>query len=593
MTSKTIRIGGASGFWGDSSIGAPQLVAHGNIDFLVFDYLAELTMSIMAGQKMKNPDAGFALDFVSVTMKQILRDVMAKNIRVISNAGGVNPQACAKMLEAIAAELGVAPKIAIVEGDDVLPLVPTLRDESVTEMFSGKSMPQRIVSANAYLGALPIKAALDAGADIVITGRCVDSAVTLGALMHAFGWKPDDFDKLAQGALAGHIIECGAQGTGGLFTDWETVPDWANIGYPIIEVRADSSFICTKAEGTGGLVTPQVIAEQILYEIGDPARYILPDVVCDFTQVSLQQVGPNRVAVKDAKGRPPTKTYKVSATYADGFRSVAQLTLIGFDAAKKARRTGEALLERTRKIFAERGFADYSATRIETLGAENSYGPHAGVGSVREVILRLAVRHSDKKALEIFAKEFAAPGTSFAPGTTGGGAGRPDVAPSIKQYAFLIDKTRVIPTVTMSGHHQAIAVPSGQSEPTLQPPLALLPTAQFDQSDLVEVPLVRVAHGRSGDKGDISNIGIIARRPELLPIIKAHVTEASVKEFLGFAVEGKVTRYDLPGIDAVNFVCEEALGGGGMASLRSDPLGKAMAQILLSMLVKVPKRMLD
>ena len=596
--SKTLRIGGASGFWGDSSIGAPQLVASGEIDVLVFDYLAELTMSIMAAQRMKNAEAGFALDFVTVTMKQVLRDCLAKKICVVSNAGGVNPQACAKLLAQVAAEQGLSPKIAVVTGDDVTPLLPDLRKEDVREMQSGKALPDRIVSANAYLGALPIKAALDAGADIVITGRCVDSAVTIGAMMHAFGWQADEYDKLAQAALAGHIIECGAQATGGLFTDWHTVPDWANIGYPIVECHADGRFTVTKAPGTGGLIATAAIAEQILYEIGDPAAYILPDVVCDFTQVRLTQSGEHRVDVSNARGRPPTRTYKVSSTYAEGFRSVAQLTLIGFDAAAKARRTGEALLERTRAIFKAQGLADYSATRIDTIGAEAAYGPHAQAAGGREVIMRLAVRHRDKRALEVFAKEFAAPGTSFAPGTTGGGSGRPDVAPSIQQFAFLLDKSRLKPVVHIGGELITVEIPRGKdlgSAPSNErpKPISGVGGAGSDASlDRVTVPLIRIAHGRSGDKGDISNIGIIARRPALLPVIAAQITAETVMQFLSFAVEGNVTRYALPGIDAFNFVCEQALGGGGMASLRNDPLGKAMAQILLSMPVTVPRRLL-
>jgi hypothetical protein len=593
-TNKTVRIGGASGFWGDSSIGAPQLVASGAIDYLVFDYLAELTMSIMAGQKLKNPDAGFALDFVTVVMKQVLGACLKKGIRVVSNAGGVNPDACAKLLQQVAAEQGLSPRIAVVTGDDVMALVPALKQEGVTELQSGKPMPERVLSANAYLGALPIKVALDGGADVVITGRCVDSAVTLGVLMHAHGWRADDYDKLAQASLAGHIIECGAQATGGLFTDWHLVPDWANIGYPIVACEADGSFVVTKPDGTGGLVTTQTVAEQILYEIGDPAAYILPDVVCDFTAVKLEQAGVDRVRVSNARGRAPTRSYKVSSTYVDGFRSVAQLTLIGFDAAGKARRTGDALLERTRALFKAQGLADYSATRLEVIGAETAYGPHASAAAshVRECIMRLAVRHKDKRALEIFAKEFAAPGTSFAPGTTGGGGGRPDVAPSIQQFAFLLDKTRLKPSVYLGGETIAVDIPAGQGDGSFSGARVEIAAASRLGEDLMTVPLVRIAHGRSGDKGDISNIGIIARKSAFLPLIAAQVTPERVNAFLAHHVEGRVTRYALPGFDAFNFVCEQALGGGGMASLRGDPLGKAMAQILLSMPVKVPRSML-
>jgi hypothetical protein len=230
--SAVVRIGGASGFWGDSSVGAPQLVASGQIDYLVFDYLAELTMSILAGARLKKPELGYATDFVTVAMRSVLRDVVARGIRVVSNAGGVNPQGCADALAALAAEQGVALRIAVVQGDDVLPLIDGLRsaEPAVRELQSGAPLPRQVLTANAYLGALPVRAALDAGAQVVITGRCVDSAVTLGVLMHHFGWEAGDHDLLAAGSLAGHIIECGCQATGGLHTDWQEVPDWAHIG---------------------------------------------------------------------------------------------------------------------------------------------------------------------------------------------------------------------------------------------------------------------------------------------------------------------------------------------------------------------------
>jgi len=585
----SVRIGGASGFWGDSSLGAPQLVRHGAVDYLVFDYLAELTMSIMAAQKMKNPEAGFALDFVTVALKSVLREVVEKGIRVISNAGGVNPQACGRMIEQLAGELGVAVKVAIVEGDDVLPQIPALRAAGVSELQSAQPMPEKILSANAYFGALPIKAALDAGAQIVVTGRCVDSAVTLGALMHAFDWGPDDLDCLAQGSLAGHILECGAQATGGLFTDWATVPDWENIGYPVAECFADGRFITTKPAGTGGLVTTAVIAEQILYEIHDPANYVLPDVICDFRQVTLKQVATERVEVTGARGRAPTSSYKVSATYADGFKCSAMLTIIGTDAAAKARRSGEALLARTRAMFGTLGLSDYSGTNIELIGAESAYGPHSQALAAREVMLRLTVRHPQKAALELFAREIAAPGTSFAPGTTGSG-GRPDVAPSIKQFAFLIDKTRLDAAVVADGVRSAVRVPSGAPATPAAPRNAV--AAPVAPAGETEVALIAIAHGRSGDKGDISNIGIVARSNAAWDFLRAWLTPERVAEYMAFAVKGRVTRHELPGILALNFVCEQALGGGGMASMRNDPLGKGMAQILLSMPVMVPRALL-
>ncbi len=583
MAREIVRIGGASGFWGDSATGAVQLVESGQVDYLVFDYLSELTMSLLASARLKNPAMGYATDFVAVAMRSVLKDAMARGIRIIANAGGVNPRACAEALASLAAELGVDVSIAVVEGDDVMAQLPALRAE-------GLALPDKILSANAYLGALPIRHALDAGAQVVITGRCVDSAVTLGALMHEFDWPIDDYDRLAQASLAGHLIECGAQGVGGLHTDWEAVPDWAHIGYPIVECRPDGSFAITKPAGSGGLVTPATVGEQLLYEIGDPARYILPDVVCDFTAVTLAQDGPDVVRVCGARGYPPTPTYKVTATYADGYRCNAQLTVVGFDAGRKARRTAEAILERTRELFARQGLGDYSATHIEVLGSGFSFGPHLTPAPMFEAVMWLAVAHPDKRALELFAREIAPAGTSWAPGTTGA-AGRPGVAPAVKQASFLLVKPRLAPSYALlpGGAQVPVPVPCGVAGAT--PVAARFHGEAVFGSDTVTLPLIRLAYARSGDKGDTSNIGVIARKPELLPLLRVQLTEESVAAYLAHLVKGKVTRFDLPGIHALNFVCEQALGGGGMASLRNDALGKGMAQVLLAMPVRVPARL--
>ncbi|MDR3452814.1 MAG: DUF1446 domain-containing protein [Rhodoferax sp.] len=590
---KVVRIGGASGFWGDSSIAAPQLVDSGQVDYLVFDYLAELTMSILAGARLKKPELGYATDFVSVAMKAVLQGVVAKGIRVVSNAGGVNPEGCAAALAALAKEQGIELKIAVVTGDDVMPLLPALRASGqVQEMQSGAKLPDKVLTANAYLGALPVKAALDAGAQVVITGRCVDSAVTLGVLMHEFGWGSDEHDLLAGGSLAGHILECGCQATGGLHTDWDTVPGWDNMGYPIAECHADGSFVVTKPLGTGGKVTPAVVAEQMLYEIGDPAAYILPDAICDFTQVTMQQAGEHRVEVRGARGRAPSARYKVCATHVEGFKTSAQLTIVGFDAVAKARRTGAAIIGRTTALLDKARLGPYTATHIEVLGAESCYGPHATALQTREAVLRLTATHSRKEALELFAREVAPAGTSWAPGTTGAG-GRASASPSIRQYSFLLDKSKLAPIVTVDGQAIAVAQPPGEASATA---VAVAASAPADAamagggvaSDLLEVPLIRLAFGRSGDKGDTSNIGIIAREPRFLPVLRAQVTEAAVAAWLAHLVKGTVTRFEVPGIHAFNFVCTQALGGGGMASMRNDALGKGMAQILLSMPVRVP-----
>ena len=594
MTRARVRIGGASGFWGDSQVALPQLLRDGRLDFIVFDYLAELTMSLLAAARAKQPEMGYAGDFVE-QLRAHLGEILRQGVKLVSNAGGVNPAGCAAAVAALAKELGLAPRIAVVDGDDVLALADALRAEDVRDLQTGRPLPARLATANAYLGAVPIREALDAGADIVITGRCVDSAVTLGALMHAFEWPASDLDRLAMGSLAGHIIECGCQATGGLHTDWRDVPDWAGIGYPIVEVEADGRFVVTKPAGTGGLVSVPVVAEQMLYEIGDPARYVLPDVVCDFRPVTMTPAGPDRVAVDGARGRAPTDTYKVSATWPDGYRATAQLTIVGFEAAAKAERTAQAILERTRRLFGEAGLADYTDTCIEVLGAASGHGPHGGGGeSLREAVMRLAVAHADKRALDIFTREIAPAGTSWAPGTTGAG-GRPQVARVLKPCAFLIAKTRVAARVVIDGEARLVEQRrDGASEPVQLAPgdatIAPIEPAQ-DESDMVTVPLIAVAYARSGDKGDTSNVGVIARSFELLGHLARELSADRVQTYLAHLVRGPVTRYELPGIGAFNFMLEQALGGGGMASLRNDPLGKGMAQIVLSMPVRIPRRL--
>jgi Acyclic terpene utilisation family protein AtuA len=587
MNDKTLRIGSASGFWGDTASAAPALVAGGDIGYLVFDYLAEVTMSILAAQKSKDPNAGYATDFVHITMKALLPQLKAKGIRVVANAGGVNPLACRDALAKVAAELGVPIKIGVVLGDDLSARAGELRERGISEMFSAAPFPQKLASINAYLGALPIARALDAGADVVITGRCVDSAVTLGVLVHEFGWTADQYDQLAQGTLAGHLVECGAQCNGGLFTDWESVPDWDIIGFPIVEAQGDGRFVITKIEGSGGLVTPATVAEQMLYEIGDPRAYHVPDVACDFTDVRFEQVGANRVRVAGAKGRPPTDTYKVSATFMDGFRNMAFLTIAGEQAAAKARRTGESLFKRMARMLGEQGLPQFSETRIEIVGAEDMYGAHARPTS-REVVLKMAAKSPSKASMELFAREFAAAGTSMSPGTTGLVGGRPTASPVIRLFSFLVPKREVAVQVQVGDSSAAVDLPvAGGFDGA-----AIGAARRYAVTPAIEgfssVPLMRLAHGRSGDKGDKANIGIIARRPEYLPLLNQWLTPERVAEHFKHNAPSRVERFDLPGSNAMNFLLHDVLGGGGMASLRTDNLAKCYAQVLLSMDVPVP-----
>ena len=292
-----IRIGGATGYWGEADMALPQFMTEGDLDFIVFDYLAEITMSILARAKAVDPEKGYATDFVTGVVAPHLAAIAQSGVKLISNAGGVNPEACGAAIRQLIDAAGLPLTVAVVTGDDLMPQLDKLLDSDPSEMFSGETPPPRdsIASANAYLGAFPIAEALDLGADIVVTGRCVDSAVTLGACIHQFGWQREDLDLLAAGSLAGHLIECGPQVTGGNYTDWHEVHETLHeVGYPIAEIAADGSMVITNPGGTGGCVTRGTVGEQLLYEIGDPTHYELPDVICDFTAVQLQQIETDR-----------------------------------------------------------------------------------------------------------------------------------------------------------------------------------------------------------------------------------------------------------------------------------------------------------
>ncbi|MDM0070706.1 acyclic terpene utilization AtuA family protein [Variovorax sp. J31P207] len=589
---KAVRIGGASGFWGDSAIATPQLLQVPGLQYLVYDYLAETTMSILARARAKDPALGYATDFVHAAMAPNLGAICARGVRVIANAGGLNPEACRDALSAVARQQGLAPRIAVVTGDDLMPQFEALRAQGLRDLHTGEAPPAGLYSANAYVGARGIAQALALGADIVITGRCVDSAVVVGALAHEFAWRWDDWDRIAAGTLAGHVIECGAQATGGLFTDWAQVPDWANMGYPVIDCAADGSFVLSKPEGTGGLIHPGAVAEQVLYEVGDPAHYLMPDVSCDFRQVRVEAEAPGRVRVSGARGRPPTASYKANGTWRDGWQLQLLMAIRGIDAPAKARKTADALLERTRAQLRGRGLADYTETRVELLGCEALYGAHARSLPTREVVLRIAARHADPQGLAFLQRECASAGTSMGPGTRSSFAGRADVQPVIKVFSFLVPKAKLALRVALGDTSEAVAAPA-QGPATAPLPLDVDATRIQPGDDAVSVPLVALAWARSGDKGDDENIGVIARRPEFLPLLRAQLGPAQLRAYFAHLVDGEVERFEVPGLHALNFVLQRALGGGGVASLRSDPLGKSLAQMLLDHPVRIPRRWID
>jgi len=595
MNSKAIRIAGASGFWGDAARATPQLLKAGRIDFIVYDYLAEITMSILARARAKDTNAGFATDFVSAAMKPNLIEIARQGVRIVSNAGGVNPRACAAALEKLVAELDLDLKIACVTGDDLIGRREALAAADVREMFSGAPFPapEKVQSINAYLGAFPIAVALDKGADIVVTGRCVDSAVTLGACIHAFGWGRDDLDRLAMGSLAGHILECGPQATGGNFTDWELVADRIDeIGYPIVEIAADGGFDVTKPEGSGGIVNKGTVSEQMLYEIGDPQAYVLPDVVCDFSGVSIVETGPDRVHVTGARGLPAPDSYKVCATFADGFRGGTVITFYGIDAEKKAQAYAAAGFRSARRLFRAYNLPDFSETSVELIGAESQFGALRESPASREVAAKIAAKHPDAAGIGILLKECVGLGLATPPGLSGFAGGRAKPSPVMRLFSFLVQKNDIEIAVETKGEAVPCAEPSGthfDAAELKRPPVPLAESID----DIAEVPLAALAWARSGDKGDKANVGVIARKPEYLPWIWKALTEDAVATRFAHFLKGDVERFLMPGTNAINFLLHDVLGGGGVASIRNDPQAKGYSQLLLFAMIPVPRSLAE
>ncbi len=592
MEEKVIKIGGASGYWGDTALGPKQLIRHGNVDYLILDYLAEITMSVLAKARSRDVEAGYATDFIDRVMKPWVREIVDKRIKVITNAGGVNLEACRRALEVVAEEAGVSLTIGTVEGDNLLHRADELREKDLLESDNGAPMPDKLVSVNAYLGAFPIAAALAGGADIVVTGRCVDSALAVGPLIHEFGWKPEDYDRLAIGGLVGHLIECGAQTSGGNFTDWkETQAGWENTGFPIAEVSANGNFVLTKPPQTEGKVSVLTAAEQMLYEIGDAHSYVLPDVICDFTQVKMEQVGDDRVLITGARGRQPTPSYKVSATYVGGFACIGSFVVVGRDAVEKARRMGAAIRNRTTAMLEEAGLPPFAKSDLQVIGSESMFGDHARLEArrAREVVLRLGVHHPCKEGAELFSKEFAGAALSMAPGVTGVTPGRPRASPVVGLFSGLIDKDQVPVTVKVGGEpvDLALACLRGQGQPE---PAAPLEPPQIAVGRTVALPLIELAVARSGDKGDHANIGVIARDSRYFGIIRAALTPERVKACFSGLTRGEVTAYPLPGIHGINFLLAQSLDGGGVSSLHLDAQAKTYSQVLLELEIAVPEQ---
>ncbi len=446
-----IRIASGQGFWGDMLNAPVRQVQEGPIDYLMLDYLAEVTMSIMQKQRARDPNAGYARDFVPL-MKQILPDCVERNIKVTANAGGVNVEGCADAISEVARELGLGGKlrIGLVTGDDIMGRLDEMLDRGIElrNMDTGEPLStvrDRIQSANVYLGAWPMVDALNRGAQLVITGRATDTGLTLAPIIHEFGWKEDDWDLLSAGTIAGHIIECGAQSSGGNCQyDWRNIPDLANVGYPIAEASPDGTFVITKHDGTGGRVNVPGIKEQLLYEMGDPHEYITPDCVADFTTIRLEEVGPDRVRVHGIEGRPATEFLKVSISYSAGYKAVGTLVYAWPDAYDKAQAADKVLRARLDRLGLK-----FDQILTEYVGANATHGHLAGEPSrdIAEVQLRVGVRGEDRRAVERFTKEIAPLILTGPPAVTGFAGGRPKVEEIVAYWPALIPKTEITPHV--------------------------------------------------------------------------------------------------------------------------------------------------
>ena len=487
--SRIVKIGAATAFFNDSRMGIAQLLEKASeLDYIIFDFLAESVMGGMGRGMADGTGSGFAADFVDGYILPHLQKLLDRRIRIVANAGGLNPAACAEALQRGAEALGLPLRIGVVEGDNLKADISEIIGPDTRDMFDGSSVLSKIEHADrvnslaAYTGAFPIAAALAAGADIVIAGRAVDSAMALGPLIHEFGWGPDDFDLLAAGTLAGHLLECSAQVTGGTFTDWRDVPDWAGIGMPIGECRADGGLVITKPAGTGGLLSIGTVSEQLLYEVSDPQRYYVADVICDFTDVQLSQLGPDRVAVTGARGLGRTATYKASLTYDAGWRATTLIPVIGLEAAAKARRVGAEIFARADTMLRQSQLPPLERTRCEVIGADGE-GPTT-------VLCRLVADHPDREGAQLVVREQASAISHMSVGITLGlGAA---VRPVQWISGFLVPKSAVSLRVTLDGEPVPfLSVTDARAHG--DPVMPSLPQLPGDAEPGRTVPLIRLA----------------------------------------------------------------------------------------------------
>ncbi len=605
---RTVRVGNAGGYWGDDPAALrSQVLAPHPPEFVTADYLAEITMSILQKQRARDPAAGYARDFVS-QLAPLLGAVRERGITVIANAGGVNPAGCAEAVLEAARAAGVALTVGVVSGDDLLPRLDELLAAGIrmdNEETGAPFAPEReaVLSANAYFGAEPVVRALAHRPEVVVTGRVTDTGITLAAIRHALGWAPDDHHRIAAGIVAGHLIECGVQATGGNFTDWERVPGLGREGFPIVEVEADGRFALTKPPGSGGLVSPAVVREQLLYELGDPERYLCPDATVDFSGVAVRADGADRVAVSGARGAPPPPDLKVSASVAAGFAARGSLVVGGPGAREKAAALETAFRERLASECREAGVPPPAGLRVDLVGAAAAQRELADPDRLdpSEGLVRFAAESPERAPLRIFRKLLPSLILSGPPGLAVTG-GAPTISEVVGYWPALIPRDLVparveVLRVSAGGRRERVAAEevafSGPTAPSAapRPPRRETPAPPPDGRQ-VEVPLGAIAHARSGDKGDAANLGVIARSEACFGWLAGNLTAARVAGWTRGLAEGPVTRHELPGVFALNFILERALGGGGTRSLLLDPQGKTLAQGLLRRRVRIPEALL-
>ncbi len=580
MAQDTYRIGGGGGFMVDSITAVPQLLAAG-VDAIIMDFLAEGAMGLFGRMRAADPAMGYSADFITRYIGPHLDEIARRGTKIVSNAGGVNPLALAARLREEIAKRGLNLKVAAVAGDCLMDRVGEFAGMKGIE--GDDVLPDSgVTSINAYLGGFPIAAALAGGADIVVTGRVVDSALALGLLINRFGWKEDQWDLIAAGTLVGHLIECGAQATGGTYTDWDQVEGWDRIGFPIAECRADGTCVITKGEGTGGLVTVGTVSEQLLYETSDPQAYIVPDVVCDFTQVTMTQEGKDRVLVQGMKGHPRTPTLKVCATFDQGWRVTSYQPVIGPRAIAKAKKQAEAHFERGATLLRERNMPGFITKEAILIGSGESVGARApDPDSVMEILLKISADFETQQSAGLFAYELHAQMCGMAPGTSI--VPFAGLSPVLHMVAFLIPRESVTALVDVDGTPQACPDRCPAGVPlsiTSRPPVPELPAPGG-----AVVPLEKIAFTRSGEKGETVNVGVIARDPAYLPAIRAALTPQALADWFAHLfrdpAQAQIQIYDLPGLNAINVVLGGALPGGINASSRLDSAAKSVGQQLL------------